>query len=241
VSLEGRCRQILNVRAVVLSSDGTRDKIGFEWLLSNCMSSTAASREILLVRSCACLTSILRAKRRWLCPATATRLELRRPELCPLRHATPGQDLHALRAQQQSRSVRKCLTFDGREHDGSFAMLVALTTAETVHQASHRRRPIGPRAALGQPVRAPQQANQVAMIEIALDRTSSRPVACLVKGRREQTDISRGWRDKSADVRRADMAGGEGEVGPPIKSRADVFFETPSKSIVPAPSAFSSP
>ena len=71
------------------------------------------------------------------------------------------------------------VTFDGREDDDSFAMLVAPTSAETVHQASHRCRPIGPRAAVEQHIRAFQQTNQVAMIAIALHRTSSHSLACL--------------------------------------------------------------
>ena len=51
------------------------------------------------------------------------------------------------------------------------------------------------------------------MIAIALHRTLSWVIACLDVRQWERGDTSRGLRDKSADVRRADMAGGEGEVG----------------------------
>ena len=57
-----------------------------------------------------------------LCPATATRLELRRPELCPLRRATPTKICTVgVRLSSQDRRAGG-VTFDGREHDGSFAM-----------------------------------------------------------------------------------------------------------------------
>jgi hypothetical protein len=79
------------------------------------------------------------------------------------------------------------------------------------------------------------------MIEIALHRSLSWVIACLDVRPWEQGDTSRGLRDKSADVRRADMAGGVEEVGPRIKSPADVFSETPSKSTFPAPSLVPSP
>jgi len=79
------------------------------------------------------------------------------------------------------------------------------------------------------------------MIGIALDSTLSRIIACSDVRQAEQGDTSHGRRDKSADVRRADMAGGVGEVGPRIKSSADVFSETPSKSTFPAPSLVPSP
>ncbi len=62
---------------------------------------------------------------------------------------------------------------------------------------------VGPRAAVGQPVRASRQRNQIAMIEIALHRTPSRRVACFDVRQLGQGDRSHGLRDKSADVRRA--------------------------------------
>jgi hypothetical protein len=45
------------------------------------------------------------------------------------------------------------------------------------------------------------------MIEIALHRSLSRDIACSDVRQWERGDTSHGWRDKSADVRRADMAG----------------------------------
>ena len=99
-------------RRPVIGQDPGRDWFA-ERLLSDCTSSTAASREIPLVRCCV-LASVLRAKRRWLCPATATRLELRRPELCPLRHATPTKICTAgVRLSSQDRRAG-VVTFDGR-------------------------------------------------------------------------------------------------------------------------------
>ena len=120
-SQRGRCRWRAPVQATterqarrlpVIGRDAGQDWLA-ERLLSNCMSSTAASREILLV--CCCVhASVLRAKRRWLCPATATRLELRRPELCPLRHATPTKICTAgVRLSSQDRRAGG-VTFDGR-------------------------------------------------------------------------------------------------------------------------------
>jgi hypothetical protein len=79
------------------------------------------------------------------------------------------------------------------------------------------------------------------MIEIALRRGLSEVVASSRVTTREQGKTDRGWRDKSADARRADMAGGVGEVGPLTKSTADVFSETSSQSTFPAPSLFPSP
>ena len=67
------------------------------------------------------------------------------------------------------------------------------------------------------------------MIEIALHRSLSRNIACSDVRQWGQGDISRGWRDKSADVRRADMAGGVGDVGPRMKSSAGAFSETRSE------------
>jgi hypothetical protein len=76
------------------------------------------------------------------------------------------------------------------------------------------------------------------MSEIVLRRIPSRIIACFDVSQWERGDISRGLRDKSADVRRADMAGRVEEVGPRIKSLADNFPETPTKSTFPAPSLF---
>ena len=107
-----RCRQILNVRhAVFLSWTGRGTRLGSQ--SATAFRLHAASREIPLVRCCM-LASVLRAKRRWLCPATATRLELRRPELCPLRHATPTKICTAgVRLSSQDRRAGG-VTFDGR-------------------------------------------------------------------------------------------------------------------------------
>jgi hypothetical protein len=58
-------------------------------------------------------------------------------------------------------------------------MLVALATAEALHQASHivvDLSALVPQS--GNLFVAPLQTNQVAMIEIALHHTSSRPIAC---------------------------------------------------------------
>ena len=67
------------------------------------------------------------------------------------------------------------------------------------------------------------------MIEIALHRSLSRNIACSDVRQWGQGDTSRGWRDKSADVRRADMAGGVGDVGPRMKSSAGAFSKTLSE------------
>jgi hypothetical protein len=45
------------------------------------------------------------------------------------------------------------------------------------------------------------------MIEVALNRTASRPVACIVVRQLEQKDLSHGSPDKSADVCRAHVVG----------------------------------
>ena len=103
----------------------------------------------------------------------------------------------------------------------------------------HRCRSIGPRPAVGQPVRASCQKDPIAMIEIALHRTLSRNIACFDVRQWGQGDTSRGLRDKSADVRRADMAGGVGDVGPRMKSSAGAFSKTLSKSTLLAPSPVS--
>jgi hypothetical protein len=79
------------------------------------------------------------------------------------------------------------------------------------------------------------------MIEIALHRSLSQDIASSGVRQEEQGVTCHGRRDKSADIRRADMAGGVGEVGPRVKSPADVFSETPSKSTFPAPSLVPSP
>ena len=228
-----RYRQLLNVRhAVFLSWTGRGTRLGSQ--SATAFRLHAASREIPLVRCCM-LASVLRAKRRWLCPATATRLELRRPELCPLRHATPTKICTA--------GVR--LSSQDRRAGGS-----PLTVANTMAALRCLLLP-GVHIVVVQSALVPQsstfqQTNQIAMIEIALHRISSRPVGCF--GVRQEgaerhqpgmaRNISRGWQDKSADVRRADMAGRVGEVGPPIKTQADNFCKTPSKSGAPAPSAF---
>ena len=55
------------------------------------------------------------------------------------------------------------------------------------------------------------------MSEIALRRIPSQIIACFDVSQWERGDLSRGLRDKSADVRRADMAGGVGEVEPSLQ------------------------
>jgi hypothetical protein len=74
------------------------------------------------------------------------------------------------------------------------------------------------------------------MIEIASRRSFSKVVASPRVTTGEQGKTDRGWQGKSADVRRADMAGGVGDVGHHAKSSAGTFSETPEKSIFPAPS-----
>lgn len=79
------------------------------------------------------------------------------------------------------------------------------------------------------------------MIEIALNRTVSWDIVPSRVRQAGQGDISHGRQGKSADVRRADLAGGVGEVAARIKSRADIFSETPRKSTLLAPSLFPNP
>jgi hypothetical protein len=74
------------------------------------------------------------------------------------------------------------------------------------------------------------------MIEIALNRTLSRIIACSDVRQAEQRDISDGRQGKSADVRRADVAGGVGDVRHRAKSSAGAFSETSGESTFPAPS-----
>ena len=78
------------------------------------------------------------------------------------------------------------------------------------------------------------------MIGIALDRTLSRVIACSDVRQAEQGDTSHGRQGKSADVRRADVVGGVGDVRHRAKSSAGAFSETPGKSMFPAPSLISS-
>ena len=80
------------------------------------------------------------------------------------------------------------------------------------------------------------------MIQIALHRSLSRDIACSDGSQAQQGDTSRGWRDKSADVRRADMAGGVGDVGPRMKSSAGAFFQNAQQiNISCAVSSFNTP
>ena len=74
------------------------------------------------------------------------------------------------------------------------------------------------------------------MIEIALHRSLSQDIASSGVRQEEQGVTCHGRQGKSADVRRADMAGGVGEVRRRAKSSVGAFFETPGKSIFPAPS-----
>jgi hypothetical protein len=70
------------------------------------------------------------------------------------------------------------------------------------------------------------------MIEIAFRRGCSKVVAGPRMTAGEQGKTPR----KRADVRRADMAGGVGDVRHRAKSSAGAFSETPGRSIFPAPS-----
>ena len=64
------------------------------------------------------------------------------------------------------------------------------------------------------------------MIGVALYRAVSRDIARSDVGQWGQGDISSRLRDKSADRRRAVMAGGVGDIGPRMKSPAGAFSET---------------
>lgn len=74
------------------------------------------------------------------------------------------------------------------------------------------------------------------MIEIAPDRTTSRRFACFDVRQLRRGDISRGWRDKSADCRRAFVVGREGVTEHRMKSPAGAFAKISGKSISPEPS-----
>lgn len=74
------------------------------------------------------------------------------------------------------------------------------------------------------------------MIQIALHRTVSWNIACSDVRQWGLGDISHGRQGKSADIRRADMAGGVGDPRHRAKSSAGAFSETPRKSTFPAPS-----
>ncbi len=74
------------------------------------------------------------------------------------------------------------------------------------------------------------------MIEITLH-----PSLLWITGRSDvrqsdQEDTGHGWQGKSADIRRADMAGRVGDVRHRAKSSAGAFSETLGKSMFPAPS-----
>ena len=76
------------------------------------------------------------------------------------------------------------------------------------------------------------------MIPIALHRSLSWVIACSDVRQCERGDTSHGWRDKSADVRRADVAGREGDLKHREKPSAGAFLEMSGKSIFRAPSPF---
>ena len=97
-------------------------------------------------------------------------------------------------------------------------------------------RPIGPYTAVKQPVRAPCPRDQIAMIEIVLHRSLSQDIASSDVRQEEQGDISLGWRDKSADCRRAFLVGREGVTEHRMKSPAGAFAQMSMKSISPEPS-----
>ena len=169
VALEGAgTGKILIVRHAVVPQNGrfptaclVRPRAAkFSWFVAACLHQYCERNDVGFVRR------------------PATRLELRRPELCPLRHATPTKICTAgVHFSSQDRHAGG-VTFDGREHDGSFAMLVAPTPPKLFT----RRHIVVVQSALvptvEQHIRAFQQTNQVAMIEIALHRTSSHSLAC---------------------------------------------------------------
>ena len=74
------------------------------------------------------------------------------------------------------------------------------------------------------------------MIEIALNRSLSWVIASFGVRLWGQRDISHGRQGKSADVCRADVAGGVGDVRHRAKSSAGAFSETSGESTFPAPS-----
>ena len=74
------------------------------------------------------------------------------------------------------------------------------------------------------------------MIDIARHRTPSRRVACFDVRQLGQGDRSHGLQGKSADVRRADVAGGEGDLKHREKPSAGAFLEMSVKPIFRAPS-----
>jgi|LNFM01.1.fsa_nt_gb hypothetical protein len=74
------------------------------------------------------------------------------------------------------------------------------------------------------------------MIQIVLHRILSLVIACSDGMQWERGDTSHGWRDKSADCRRADMAVGEGDLKRRTKSPASAFAKISEESIAPEPS-----
>ena len=72
------------------------------------------------------------------------------------------------------------------------------------------------------------------MIEIALNRTVSWDIVPSRVRQAGQGDISHGRQGKSADVRRADLAGGVGDLRHRAKSSAGAFLEMPGKPMFPA-------
>ena len=92
----------------------------------------------------------------------------------------------------------------GIPHDGRSA---GRHRRETFFTRPRHCRSIGARPAVGQPVRTSYPRDQIAMSEIALRRSLSRSVACFDARQWGQGDISRGLRDKSADVCRAHVVG----------------------------------
>jgi hypothetical protein len=110
--------------AVVPSSDRNQDKIGLQnGCFPTCMSSTNASREILLV--CCCVpASVLRAKRRCSTRRALLRLGAQTAPNFVLSGALlpPSRPRFARLtcAAGQSRSARKRVSFDGCEHDGRY-------------------------------------------------------------------------------------------------------------------------
>jgi len=74
------------------------------------------------------------------------------------------------------------------------------------------------------------------MIQIGFDRRLSQIIARSDVKPWEQGDSSRGWQGKSADFRRADVAGGVEDLRHRAKPSAGAFSETAGKSTSLAPS-----
>ena len=79
------------------------------------------------------------------------------------------------------------------------------------------------------------------MTQIARNRTLSWVLACSDVRHWARGDAGHGLQDKSTDCRRADVAGGVGDLEPRTKSPAGAFSETRRKSMLLAPSLMPGP